>query len=74
MNTEKSEREQMEQMSTMVQSDIPAEDGAMRIGATRIGYAYIFEKKGDVIPSDLDLVFSYDAAGNQTRREVISTT
>lgn len=73
MNTEKSEREQKGQMDTVNRSDITAEDGAMRIGATRIGYAYIFEKKGDVVPSDLDLVFSYDTAGNQTRREVIST-
>lgn len=51
-------------------ADVAAEDGVMRIGATRIGYAYIFER-GDPNPaSDSDLLFKYDAAGNQIRREV----
>jgi len=48
----------------------PAEDGVMRIGATRIGYAYILEKEDPNPSSDSELVFQYDLAGNQIYREV----
>ncbi|TDS17648.1 hypothetical protein [Sphingobacterium paludis] len=53
-----------------LRADLPAEDGVMRIGATRIGHAYIFERGNPNPASDSDLLFKYDAAGNQIRREV----
>jgi|GEM_PF-1343365 len=49
---------------------LPAEDGVMRIGATRVGNAYIFERKDSNPSSDWDLIFQYDLAGNQILREV----
>ena len=52
-------------------SGLPAEDGAMRIGSTRIFHAYILER--DPIPPDDGnfLQFAYDVAGNQIRRDLI---
>lgn len=46
-----------------------SDDGVLKVGITRIGYAYIYEKPGSYPPSDTNLVFQYDAAGNQIRRE-----
>lgn len=52
-------------------AEIPAEDGVNTVGLTRIGYSYIFEIK-ETEPSGNELKFSYDEAGNQILREVIS--
>lgn len=51
-----------------------AEDGVFRVGASRIGYAYIYEKPPIYPPSDTNLLFHYDAAGNQIRRETKVTS
>ncbi|MGM1430200.1 hypothetical protein ACS126_13145 [Sphingobacterium lactis] len=52
-------------------SELPAEDGAMRIGSTRISHAFILER--DPFPPDDGniLQFAYDVAGNQIRRDLI---
>ncbi|HIC8755743.1 MULTISPECIES: hypothetical protein [Elizabethkingia] len=41
-----------------------------KVGVSKIGYAYIYEKKDVPIPSDADLIFRYDEAGNQILREL----
>lgn len=56
--------------ATPLLSDRPAEDGVMRIGATRVGYAYIFSRADPNPLSDSDLLFNYDLAGNQIQRTV----
>lgn len=51
--------------------EIPAEDGAMRVGSTRISHAFILER-GTVPPDDGNILeFAYDVAGNQIRRDLI---
>ncbi|MBL3545952.1 hypothetical protein [Chryseobacterium sp. KMC2] len=69
MNTKK---KGLDDIQPVINADLPAEDGAMRINATRINYAYIFEREGPN-PSDNDLVFSYDMAGNQVNRKVVNS-
>lgn len=56
--------------SASMPANLPAEDGVMRIGVTRIGHAYIFERGNPNPTADSDLLFHYDLAGNQIRREV----
>ncbi|HIB8182269.1 TPA: hypothetical protein ACWX1I_003687 [Elizabethkingia anophelis] len=48
---------------------LPAEE-VFKIGVSKIGYAYIYEKKDVPIPSDAELIFKYDEAGNQILREL----
>ncbi|HFK5502414.1 TPA: hypothetical protein ACG0AG_001097 [Elizabethkingia anophelis] len=48
---------------------LPAEE-VFKVGVSKIGYAYIYEKKDVPIPSDADLIFRYDEAGNQILREL----
>ncbi|WP_407482496.1 hypothetical protein [Elizabethkingia meningoseptica] len=49
---------------------LPAEE-VFQVGVSKIGYAYIYEKKDIPIPSDADLIFRYDEAGNQILREML---
>ena len=48
---------------------LPVEE-VFKVGVSKIGYAYIYEKKDVPIPSDADLIFRYDEAGNQILREL----
>ncbi|MCL1666562.1 hypothetical protein M2T82_00650 [Elizabethkingia ursingii] len=48
---------------------LPAEE-VFKVGVSKIGYAYIYEKKDVPILSDADLIFRYDEAGNQILREL----
>jgi len=47
-----------------------AAEEVFKVGVSKIGYAYIYEKKDVPIPSDADLIFRYDEAGNQILREL----
>ncbi|MCL1676505.1 hypothetical protein [Elizabethkingia meningoseptica] len=49
---------------------LPAEE-VFKVGVSKIGYAYIYEKDGTYPPSDADLIFRYDEAGNQILREML---
>ena len=55
--------------SASMPANLPAEDGVMRIGVTRIGHAYIFERGNPNQASDSDLLFKYDASRNHIRLE-----
>ncbi|MDR2228485.1 MAG: hypothetical protein LBE39_03355 [Flavobacteriaceae bacterium] len=55
--------------NTLAVNGLPAEE-VFKVGVSKIGYAYIYEKKDVPIPSDADLTFRYDEAGNQTLREL----
>lgn len=47
-----------------------ASDGAIRVGATRIGYAYILKRDVTNPLSDLEMLFTYDNAGNQINKKI----
>ncbi|KUY30395.1 hypothetical protein [Elizabethkingia ursingii] len=42
-----------------------------QVGVSKVGEAYIYENNGVDLPSDADLIFSYDEAGNQIQREML---
>ena len=54
---------------TFAVSAITSEE-VYQVGISRIGYAYIYEKPDTSLPSDADLIFRYDEAGNQILREM----
>ncbi|AQW94344.1 hypothetical protein CMT56_02425 [Elizabethkingia anophelis] len=67
---------QNQELSVVVQENtalavngLPAEE-VFKVGVSKIGYAYIYEKRDVPIPSDADLIFRYDDAGNQILREL----
>jgi len=55
--------------NALAMNGLPAEE-VFKVGVSKIGYAYIYEKKDVPIPSDADLIFRYDEAGNQILREL----
>ncbi|MDQ8747747.1 hypothetical protein [Elizabethkingia miricola] len=55
--------------NSLVVNGLPAEE-LFKVGVSKIGYAYVYEKKDVPIPSDADLIFRYDEAGNQILREL----
>lgn len=63
------QQKEIKRASKDLQKGRLAEDGVFRVGASRVGYAYIYEKPPVYPPSDTDLLFQYDEAGNQIRRE-----
>lgn len=50
---------------------LPAEV-VFQVGVSKIGHAYIYQNKEHPIPSDADLLFRYDASGNQILLEHLS--
>ncbi|WP_260395487.1 hypothetical protein [Elizabethkingia anophelis] len=42
-----------------------------QVGVSKIGEAYIYENNVTDLPSDAELIFSYDEAGNQIQREML---
>lgn len=58
-----------EELNTLAVNGLPAEE-ILKIGSSKVGYAYIYEKKDVPIPSDAVLIFNYDEAGNQILREL----
>ncbi|OPB88534.1 hypothetical protein [Elizabethkingia ursingii] len=42
-----------------------------QVGAGIVGYSYIYENIDPNPPSDAELIFSYDEAGNQIQREML---
>ena len=55
--------------NTLAVNGLPAEE-VFKVGVSKIGYAYIYKKKDVPIPSDAELIFRYDEAGNQILREL----
>ena len=59
-----------EENKALAVNGLPAEE-AFKVGVSKVGYAYIYEKEGTYPPSDADLIFRYDEAGNQILREML---
>lgn len=59
-----------EENSTLARNSFLAEE-VNQIGVSKIGYAYIYEKKDIPTLSDAELIFRYDEAGNQILREML---
>ncbi|MCL1666598.1 hypothetical protein M2T82_00830 [Elizabethkingia ursingii] len=70
MNTNNQNQESpviAQENTALAVNGLPAEE-VFKVGISKIGYAYIYEKKDVPIPSDL--IFRYDEAGNQILREL----
>ncbi|AQX12262.1 hypothetical protein BAX94_15355 [Elizabethkingia meningoseptica] len=73
MNTNNQNQESpviAQEKNAIAVNGLPAEE-VFKVGVSKIGYAYIYEKDGTYPPSDADLIFRYDEAGNQILREML---
>ncbi|WP_260255127.1 hypothetical protein [Elizabethkingia meningoseptica] len=72
MNTNNQNQESpvvVQEKAALAVNGLPAEE-VFKVGVSKIGYAYIYEKDGTYPPSDADLILRYDEAGNQILREL----
>ncbi|WP_407484004.1 hypothetical protein [Elizabethkingia meningoseptica] len=73
MNTNNQNQESpviAQEKNAIAVNGLPAEE-VFQVGVSKIGYAYIYENKDPNPPSDADLIFRYDEAGNQILREML---